>query len=117
MFISGAGETDMLVVMVRTGGDGAKGISALAIPADSEGVIYGKAEEKLGWNAQPTRLITFDNVKVPVQNLLGEEGEGFKIAMKGLDGGRINIATCSIGTAQQALNTAVEYMKEREQFW
>ena len=116
MFISGAGETDMLVVMVRTGGEGAKGISALAIPADSEGIIYGKAEEKLGWNAQPTRLITFDNVKVPVQNLLGEEGEGFKIAMKGLDGGRINIATCSIGTAQQALNTAVEYMKEREQF-
>jgi len=116
MFISGAGETDMLVVMVRTGGEGAKGISALAIPADSEGVIYGKAEEKLGWNAQPTRLITFDNVKVPVQNLLGEEGEGFKIAMKGLDGGRINIATCSIGTAQQALNTALEYMKEREQF-
>lgn len=116
MFISGAGETDMLVVMVRTGGEGAKGISALAIPADSEGVIYGKAEEKLGWNAQPTKLITFDNVKVPVENLLGEEGEGFKIAMKGLDGGRINIATCSIGTAQQALNTAKEYMQEREQF-
>ena len=116
MFISGAGETDMLVVMVRTGGEGAKGISALAIPADSDGIIYGKAEEKLGWNAQPTRLITFDNVKVPVQNLLGKEGEGFKIAMKGLDGGRINIATCSIGTAQQALNTAVDYMKEREQF-
>lgn len=116
MFISGAGETDMLVVMVRTGGEGAKGISALAIPADSDGVIYGKAEEKLGWNAQPTKLITFDNVKVPVENLLGEEGEGFKIAMKGLDGGRINIATCSIGTAQQALNTAKEYMQEREQF-
>ncbi|GLX80821.1 acyl-CoA dehydrogenase family protein [Thalassotalea eurytherma] len=116
MFISGAGETDMLVVMVRTGGEGAKGISALAIPADSDGVIYGKAEEKLGWNAQPTKLITFDNVKVPVGNLLGEEGEGFKIAMKGLDGGRINIATCSIGTAQQALNTAKEYMQEREQF-
>ncbi len=116
MFISGAGETDMLVVMVRTGEAGAKGISALAIPADSEGIIYGKAEEKLGWNAQPTRLITFENVKVPVQNLLGEEGEGFKIAMKGLDGGRINIATCSIGTAQQALNTAMEYMQEREQF-
>ncbi len=116
MFISGAGETDVLVVMVRTGGEGAKGISALAIPADAEGVIYGKAEEKLGWNAQPTKLITFDNVKVPTENLLGEEGEGFKIAMKGLDGGRINIATCSIGTAQQALNTAMEYMKEREQF-
>ncbi|QOL24712.1 acyl-CoA dehydrogenase family protein [Thalassotalea sp. LPB0316] len=116
MFISGAGETDMLVVMVRTGGEGAKGISTLAIPANSEGIIYGKSEEKLGWNAQPTKLITFDNVKVPVENLLGEEGEGFKIAMKGLDGGRINIATCSIGTAQQALNTAREYMQEREQF-
>ncbi len=116
MFISGAGETDVLVVMVRTGGEGASGISALAIPANSEGIIYGKSEEKLGWNAQPTKLITFDNVKVPVNNLLGEEGEGFKIAMKGLDGGRINIATCSVGTAQQALNTARAYMLEREQF-
>lgn len=116
MFISGAGETDVLVVMVRTGGEGASGISALAIPANSEGIIYGKSEEKLGWNAQPTKLITFDNVKVPVDNLLGKEGEGFKIAMKGLDGGRINIATCSVGTAQQALNTARAYMLEREQF-
>lgn len=116
MFISGAGETDVLVVMARTGGEGASGISALAIPANSEGIIYGKSEEKLGWNAQPTKLITFDNVKVPVDNLLGEEGEGFKIAMKGLDGGRINIATCSVGTAQQALNTARAYMLEREQF-
>ncbi len=116
VFISGAGATDILVVMVRTGEAGAKGISALAIPADLEGIIYGKAEEKLGWNAQPTRQITFDNVKVPVENLLGSEGEGFAMAMKGLDGGRINIATCSIGTAQQALNTAMEYMQEREQF-
>jgi len=116
VFISGAGETDMLVVMVRTGEAGAKGISALAIPAHLEGIIYGKAEEKLGWNAQPTRQITFDNVKVPVENLLGKEGEGFSIAMKGLDGGRINIASCSIGTAQQALNVAIGYMHEREQF-
>jgi len=116
VFISGAGETDVLVVMVRTGGAGAKGISALVIPADLEGIIYGKAEEKLGWNAQPTRQITFDNVKVPVENLLANEGEGFTLAMKGLDGGRINIATCSIGTAQQALNTAISYMQEREQF-
>ncbi|MDG2391983.1 MAG: acyl-CoA dehydrogenase family protein, partial [Thalassotalea sp.] len=116
MFISGAGETDVLVAMVRTGGPGAKGISAVVIPANSPGVIYGKAEEKLGWNAQPTRLITFEDVRIPVANLLGEEGEGFAIAMKGLDGGRINIATCSIGTAQQALNSAVAYMKEREQF-
>ncbi len=116
VFISGAGETEILVVMVRTGEAGAKGISALAIPADLDGIIYGKAEEKLGWNAQPTRQITFDNVKVPVENLLGKEGEGFSIAMKGLDGGRINIATCSIGTAQQALNSAMVYMQEREQF-
>lgn len=116
VFISGAGSTDILVVMVRTGGEGPKGVSALAIPANLDGIIYGKAEEKLGWNAQPTRQITFDNVKVPVDSLLGNEGEGFSMAMKGLDGGRINIATCSIGTAQQALNVATEYMKEREQF-
>ena len=116
MFISGAGETDILVVMVRTGGEGAKGISAVAVPADAAGIHYGKAEEKLGWNAQPTRLITFEDVRIPVANLLGNEGEGFKFAMKGLDGGRINIATCSIGTAQQALNTAREYMQERQQF-
>ncbi|PHR82512.1 MAG: acyl-CoA dehydrogenase [Colwellia sp.] len=116
VFISGAGDTDILVVMVRTGEAGPKGISALAIPADLDGIIYGKAEEKLGWNAQPTRQITFDNVKVPVEHLLGNEGEGFSIAMKGLDGGRINIATCSIGTAQQALNSAMRYMQEREQF-
>ncbi|TKB43087.1 acyl-CoA dehydrogenase family protein [Thalassotalea mangrovi] len=116
MFISGAGETDVLVAMVRTGCEGAKGISAVVIPADSPGVIYGKAEEKLGWNAQPTRLITFEDVRIPVANLLGEEGEGFAIAMKGLDGGRINIASCSIGTAQQALTTATAYMKERKQF-
>ena len=116
MFISGAGETDVLVVMVRTGEAGPKGISALVIPADAEGIIYGKAEEKMGWNAQPTRLVTFEDVKVPVANLLGNEGEGFTFAMKGLDGGRINIATCSIGTAQQALNTAKSYMQERTQF-
>lgn len=116
MFISGAGDTDVLVVMVRTGGEGAKGISAIVIPANEDGVIYGKPEEKLGWNAQPTRMITFDNVKVPVANLLGDEGDGFTMAMKGLDGGRINIATCSIGTAQQALNTAKAYMQERSQF-
>jgi len=116
MFISGAGETEVLVVMVRTGEAGPKGISAVVVPADAEGVIYGKAEEKMGWNAQPTRLVTFENVKIPKSHLLGNEGDGFTFAMQGLDGGRINIATCSIGTAQQALNTATEYMKEREQF-
>jgi hypothetical protein len=116
MFISGAGETDVLVVMVRTGQAGAKGVSAVVVPSDAEGVIYGKAEEKMGWNAQPTRLVTFDNVCIPQDNLLATEGEGFSLAMKGLDGGRINIATCSIGTAQQALNTAIDYMQERQQF-
>lgn len=116
MFISGAGETDLLVVMARTGEDGPKGISAFVVDANAEGIEYGKAEEKMGWNAQPTRLISFDGVRIPKQNLLGQEGEGFKFAMMGLDGGRINIATCSIGTAQQALNTAKDYMRERKQF-
>ncbi|MDC8830973.1 acyl-CoA dehydrogenase family protein [Alteromonas gilva] len=116
VFISGAGSTDMLVVMARTSDDGAKGISAFAVPADLPGIIYGKAEEKMGWNAQPTRMITFDNVTVTAEHLLGEEGQGFSLAMKGLDGGRINIATCSVGTAQQALNTARDYMLERQQF-
>ncbi|WP_406667206.1 acyl-CoA dehydrogenase family protein [Gallaecimonas sp. GXIMD1310] len=115
-FISGAGSTQVLVVMARTGEAGPGGISAIVVPADADGVSYGKAEEKMGWNAQPTRTITFDNVRVPVRNRLGEEGEGFKFAMMGLDGGRINIATCSIGTAQQALDTATEYMQERSQF-
>lgn len=116
VFISGAGSTDVLVVMARTGEDGPKGVSAFAVPADASGIEYGKAEEKMGWNAQPTRMITFDNVKLHPSWLLGEEGQGFKMAMQGLDGGRINIATCSVGTAQQALNVARDYMNEREQF-
>ena len=116
VFISGAGETDVLVVMTRTGDAGPKGVTALLIPADAEGVGYGKKEEKMGWNAQPTRMVTFDNVRVPVSNRLGKEGQGFAIAMEGLDGGRINIATCSIGTAQQALEEATAYVQERKQF-
>ena len=116
MFISGAGATDVLVVMARTGGEGAKGISAFVVPADAAGIHYGKAEEKMGWNAQPTRLVTFEDVRIPADYLLGEEGEGFKFAMMGLDGGRINIAVCSVGTAQAALNTARDYMHERSQF-
>lgn len=116
VFISGAGATDLLVVMVRTGEAGPKGISAIAIPANAAGIEYGKAEDKMGWNAQPTRAISFDNVKVPAWCLLGEEGQGFSFAMQGLDGGRVNIATCSIGTAQQALDTAIRYMQERSQF-
>ena len=116
VFISGAGATQVLVVMARTGEAGPGGVSAFVVPADAEGIEYGKAEEKMGWNAQPTRMITFDNVQVDSTALLGNEGEGFKFAMQGLDGGRVNIATCSIGTAQQALNTAQAYMQERSQF-
>jgi alkylation response protein AidB-like acyl-CoA dehydrogenase len=116
VFISGAGDTDVLVVMLRTGGSGPRGISAILVAADAEGVSYGKKEEKMGWNAQPTRMVTFDNVRVPVRHRLGEEGQGFAIAMEGLDGGRINIATCSIGTAQQALEEATAYVQERRQF-
>ena len=115
-FISGAGQTDMLIVMARTSGEGAAGISAFAVPANLPGIVYGKKEEKMGWNSQPTRIISFDQVKVPVGNLLGAEGEGFAIAMKGIDGGRINIAVCSVGTAQAALTRAQAYMKERTQF-
>ncbi|WP_238890725.1 acyl-CoA dehydrogenase family protein [Achromobacter insuavis] len=115
-FISGGGDTDLLVVMARSGGEGASGISAFAVPADSEGISYGRKEEKMGWNSQSTRPIVFENVRVPAGNLLGEEGEGFKIAMKGLDGGRINIGTCSVGAAQGALDAARRYMDERRQF-
>ena len=115
-FISGAGETDVLVVMLRTGEPGHKGITALLIPADTPGISFGKNEKKMGWNAQPTRAINFDNVRVPVENRLGEEGQGFAIAMDGLDGGRINIATCSVGTAQKAIIDATEYTQQRNQF-
>ncbi|HHE0524668.1 acyl-CoA dehydrogenase family protein [Vibrio parahaemolyticus] len=116
VFISGAGDTDVLVVMARSCGEGAGGVSAFVIPADIEGISYGKKEAKMGWNCQPTRMITFENVRIPADYLLGKEGEGFKFAMLGLDGGRINIATCSVGTAQQALNEAKQYMTERKQF-
>ncbi len=117
-FISGAGSTDVLVLMARTGdaSSGAAGISAFAVPADAPGISYGKKEEKMGWNSQPTRQISFDNVRIPANHLLGREGEGFKIAMKGLDGGRINIATCSVGAAQGALKQAQQYMHDRKQF-
>lgn len=115
-FISGAGSTDVLVLMARTGGPGAGGVSAFVVPADAPGISYGKKEHKMGWNSQPTRTISFDNVRIPADNLLGAEGEGFKIAMKGLDGGRINIATCSVGAAQGALAQAQRYMQERQQF-
>ncbi|BDR16491.1 acyl-CoA dehydrogenase family protein [Vibrio sp. STUT-A11] len=115
-FISGAGDTDILIVMARTGGPGAKGVSAFVVEANAKGISYGRKEPKMGWNSQPTRAVTFENVTVPANQLLGEEGQGFVFAMKGLDGGRINIATCSVGTAQQALNHATQYMQERKQF-
>ncbi|MEM6606342.1 MAG: acyl-CoA dehydrogenase family protein [Pseudomonadota bacterium] len=115
-FISGAGDTDVLVLMLRTGDDGPGGITAVLVPADTPGISYGKKEEKMGWNAQPTRAVTFEDVRIPVHYRLGEEGQGFAIAMEGLDGGRINIATCSIGTAQQALEEAMAYVEERRQF-
>ncbi len=115
-FISGAGETDVLVVMARTGDEGAKGVSAFVVPAHADGISYGRKEHKMGWNSQPTRAVTFENVVIPASHLLGEEGQGFVFAMKGLDGGRINIATCSVGTAQQALNQAARYIQERKQF-
>ena len=115
-FISGAGVTDALVVMARTAATGASGISTFVIPADSPGVSFGKNEHKMGWNSQPTRVINFDNVRVPEESRLGAEGEGFKIAMQGLDGGRINIGACSVGTAQAAIDAACAYMQERRQF-
>ena len=115
-FISGSGATDCLVLMARTGDSGAKGISCFLIPANLPGIEYGKNEPKMGWKNQPTRLVSLTDVKVSKKNLVGEEGNGFKIAMQGLDGGRINIATCSIGTAQSALEEAQNYMNQREQF-
>lgn len=115
-FISGAGSTEILIVMARTGEEGPRGVSCFMVPADSAGISYGKKEDKMGWNSQPTRLITLEDVTIPADYLIGEEGEGFKFAMKGLDGGRINIASCSLGTAQAALNQAQAYMLERKQF-
>lgn len=121
MFISGAGDTDVLVVMARVAdGDGprpgAKGISSFVVPADTAGVSFGRKEQKMGWNSQPTRAITFEDARIPASYRLGAEGEGFKIAMKGLDGGRINIATTAVGTAQAALDTSARYVQERQQF-
>jgi len=116
MFISGAGETDHLVVMVRTGEAGNRGISTLVMAADTPGISFGGNLEKLGWHSQPTREITFEDVRVPARHRLGQEGDGFRIAMAGLDGGRINIAACSVGTAQAALGHARDYMLAREQF-
>src|SRR5277367_820323 len=115
-FISGAGAGDIYVVMVRTGADGPGGVSTLVVEGNTPGLSLGANERKMGWNAQPTRAVIFENAKVPVANRLGDEGIGFKIAMAGLDGGRINIAACSLGGAQSALDKALAYMKERKAF-
>ena len=115
-FISGAGDTDILVAMVRTGNDGPGGISTLVIDGKTPGVSFGANERKMGWNAQPTRAVIFENARVPVANRLGDEGIGFKIAMAGLDGGRLNIAACSLGGAQAALEKTLAYAKERKAF-
>jgi alkylation response protein AidB-like acyl-CoA dehydrogenase len=116
-FISGAGATDVLIVMARTGADsGAKGISCFLVPADAAGVKYGRNELKMGWRAQPTRTITFEAVRIPAGNRIGPEGQGFVYAMQGLDGGRINIASCSLGAAQAALEQSLRYVEERKQF-
>eukprot|EP00658_Telonema_sp_P-2_P062360 TRINITY_DN5101_c0_g2_i5.p2 TRINITY_DN5101_c0_g2~~TRINITY_DN5101_c0_g2_i5.p2 ORF type:complete len:213 (-),score=60.27 TRINITY_DN5101_c0_g2_i5:98-736(-) len=102
--------------MARTGEDGPKGISCFIVPKDSEGLSFGKNEHKLGWNSQPTRAVIFEDCVVPKQNLLAGEGEGFKLAMAGLDGGRVNIGAISLGAAQQCLDTALDYTRERKQF-
>lgn len=115
-FISGAGENDLYLTMVRTGGSGPKGISCLLIEKAMKGVSFGNQERKLGWHSQPTAQVNFDQVKVPVENLVGKEGEGFSIAMQGLDGGRINIAACSLGGGQRCLDEAINYTHNRRQF-
>jgi alkylation response protein AidB-like acyl-CoA dehydrogenase len=115
-FISGGGENEIYVSMVRTGQDGPKGISCLVIEKDMPGVSFGAQEKKLGWHSQPTAQVNFDEVRVPAENLVGGEGEGFRIAMMGLDGGRLNIGACSLGGAQRCLDEAVAYTRERKQF-
>ena len=115
-FISGGGVNDVYVVMVRTGDNGPKGITCLVIDKDTPGVSFGAPEKKLGWNASPTAQVIFEDARVPVANRVGEEGDGFKIAMAGLDGGRLNIGACSLGGAQRCLDEAVQYVKDRKQF-
>ncbi len=115
-FISGGGRSEFYVVMCRTGGEGPKGISTLVVEKGTTGLAFGKQERKLGWNSQPTAMVIFENARVPVTNRVGAEGDGFKIAMAGLDGGRINIAACSLGGARACLEGAARYMRERKQF-
>ena len=116
VFISGAGVSDLYIVMARTGAGGADGITSLLVSKGAEGLSFGANEKKMGWNAQPTATVQLDNVHVPITNRLGEEGDGFKIAMQGLDGGRLNIAACSLGAAQATLDKSLAYMAERKAF-
>jgi len=115
-FISGGGSSDVYVTMVRTGGEGARGITCLAVEKDAPGLSFGSQEKKLGWHSQPTAAVIFEDCRVPVTNRIGAEGDGFKIAMMGLDGGRLNVAACSLGGARAAMETARDYMRERRQF-
>ncbi|WP_417666915.1 isobutyryl-CoA dehydrogenase [Roseibium sp.] len=115
-FISGGGVSDVYVTMVRTGGEGPKGISCLVIDKDTPGLSFGAQEVKLGWKSQPTAQVNFENCRVPKANRIGAEGDGFKIAMAGLDGGRLNIGACSLGAAQTCLDRSIAYMKDRKQF-
>ena len=115
-FISGAGAADLYLTMVRTGEDGPGGVTALLIPKDTPGLSFGANEKKMGWNAQPTRQLIFEGARVPVSARLGAEGEGFRFAMAGLDGGRLNIAACSLGGAERALEIALDYVQERRAF-
>jgi alkylation response protein AidB-like acyl-CoA dehydrogenase len=115
-FISGGGVSDIYVVMARTGEAGPRGISCLVVEKGTPGLSYGAQEKKLGWKSQPTAMVMFENCRVPAENLIGAEGQGFKIAMAGLDGGRLNIGACSLGGAQFCLDRTIDYMKERKQF-
>ncbi|MBA4804336.1 MAG: isobutyryl-CoA dehydrogenase [Brevundimonas sp.] len=115
-FISGAGTSDVYVVMARTGADGPKGVSTFVVDKDAPGLSFGAQEKKMGWNSQPTAIVSFDDCRIPAENLLGKEGDGFRYAMMGLDGGRLNIAACSLGGARLALETAQEYVATRKQF-
>ncbi|WP_028794567.1 isobutyryl-CoA dehydrogenase [Thalassobaculum salexigens] len=115
-FISGGGTSDVYAVMCRTGEEGAKGISCILVEKDTPGLSFGENEKKLGWNSQPTAMVNFDDCKVPAENLVGSEGQGFRIAMAGLDGGRINIAACSLGGARAALEASLAYVKDRKAF-
>jgi alkylation response protein AidB-like acyl-CoA dehydrogenase len=115
-FISGAGFSDLYVLMCRTGEDGPKGVSTVLVEDGTKGLSFGKLEDKMGWRAQPTAIVNFEDCRVPVDNRIGPEGEGFKYAMRGLDGGRLNIAACALGGAQDALDRALSYVQDRRQF-